>query len=413
MAPFRPPIGMAPLRLLFASCHSYVDPSSGAALATRDLLELLWARGHDCRAFAAGTLDYRDETDLQTVLAPLGVPIRHAQAALASGGAVPVVDLPLGGVRVTLMPTASSLPDRAPNPAESRAFLDLADQVCERFRPHVLLTYGGHPANLEMMRRARRRRIAVVFHLHNFGYPDRRTFADASAVLVPSEFSRRWHSERLGLDCKALPYPIRLDRVVAADPEPRYLTFVNPEPVKGLAVFARVASELDRLRPDVPILIVDGRGTTDWLAHTGLDLSGLGNLHRMANTPDPRHFYRVSRAVLMPSRWDESFGRVAAEALANGIPVLASPRGALPETLGGAGIVLPVPDRCTPTSGAVPTSEEVAPWLEAVARLWDDLDFESDHRTRAKAQARRWTVEQLMPEYEDRLQDLSNAQTPI
>jgi hypothetical protein len=32
-------------RLLFASYHCYVDPSSGAALATRDLLELLGPRG--------------------------------------------------------------------------------------------------------------------------------------------------------------------------------------------------------------------------------------------------------------------------------------------------------------------------------------------------------------------------------
>ena len=39
-----------PHRLLFASIHSYLDPSSGAALATRELLELLAARGWDCRA---------------------------------------------------------------------------------------------------------------------------------------------------------------------------------------------------------------------------------------------------------------------------------------------------------------------------------------------------------------------------
>ena len=31
-------------RLLFASIHSYLDPASGAALATRELLELMAAR---------------------------------------------------------------------------------------------------------------------------------------------------------------------------------------------------------------------------------------------------------------------------------------------------------------------------------------------------------------------------------
>ncbi len=35
-------------RLLFASIHSYLDPSSGAALCTRELLELLASHGWDC-----------------------------------------------------------------------------------------------------------------------------------------------------------------------------------------------------------------------------------------------------------------------------------------------------------------------------------------------------------------------------
>ena len=37
-------------RLLFASIHCYLDPSSGAALTTREVLESLAARGWDCRA---------------------------------------------------------------------------------------------------------------------------------------------------------------------------------------------------------------------------------------------------------------------------------------------------------------------------------------------------------------------------
>ncbi len=36
------------MRVLFASCHGYIDPSSGAAISARHLLELLVARGHDC-----------------------------------------------------------------------------------------------------------------------------------------------------------------------------------------------------------------------------------------------------------------------------------------------------------------------------------------------------------------------------
>ena len=140
-------------RLLFASCHGYLDPSSGAALATRNLLEVLAARGVDCRVFSTGVLDFEEETALESILDPMGVPYDRAGAVLGSGGSVEVIDLTWNGVRVTLLPTASSRADRAPSIEESRAFLDLADQVLDRFRPQVLLTYGGHPANLEREKR--------------------------------------------------------------------------------------------------------------------------------------------------------------------------------------------------------------------------------------------------------------------
>lgn len=261
------------LRLLFASVHSYLDPSSGAALATRDLFELLAARGHDCRALTAGVLDYERPTRPEAVLDGLGVPYERAAVRRPGGGEAEVLDLTLDGVRITWLPTASSRAEHAPTPAEAAAFLDLLDQVLGRFRPHVLLTYGGHPANLELMRRARRRQVAVVFHLHNFAYGDRRAFADAAAVLVPSAYSRRHHARLLGIDANALPYPLRPERVVAAEAEPRYVTFVNPQPTKGVAVFARIARELARRRGDIPLLVVEGRGGADGLARLDVDLS--------------------------------------------------------------------------------------------------------------------------------------------
>jgi len=387
-------------RLLFASIHSYLDPSSGAALATRELLELLAARGWDYRALACGVLDYQHETPLDDVLAALERSTSRVGTALSRGGAAEVFDLELDGVRVTLLPTAYSRAERAPSPREAGIFLDLADQVLDRFQPHLLLTYGGQPVCLELMRRARARGIAVVFHLHNFAYSDRRGFEHVSAVIFPSEYSRRFYQQRIGLGGTVIPDPIRLDHVVADDPEPKYVTFINPQPDKGITVFARIAVELGRRRPEIPFLVVEGRGTSDALAGLPVDLSGLTNLNRMANTPDPRDFYRVSRAVLMPSLWRESLGRVAIEALANSIPVLAGDRGALPETLGEAGFVFTIPERCTPAGGAMPTAREVAPWVATIERLWDDPEFEARHRALAKAEAQRWDGDRLAEQYE-------------
>jgi hypothetical protein len=89
------------------------------------------------------------------------------------------------------------------------------------------------------------------------------------------------------------------------------------------------------------------------------------------------------------------------QAMANGIPVLASDRGALPETLGDAGFVFTIPERCTPTSGLVPTAQEVAPWVAVIERLWDDPEIEAEHRRRALAEAMRWDGERLAKRFED------------
>jgi glycosyltransferase involved in cell wall biosynthesis len=387
------------MRILFASIHSYVDPSSGAAIATRALLELLAARGHDCRVLGMGVLDYEQDTPLEDVLGTVGAPFRRAGAVLSRGGTLDVFDLELHGVRVTLRPTRSSRADRAPRLEEAQPWLDLADQVLARFRPHVLLTYGGHPASRELMRRARKHGCPVVFHLHNLAYDDPAAFADAAVVLVPTEYARRHYARRLGLECTAIELPLQRHRVLPADHDPRYVTFVNPQPAKGVTVFARIAAELSRRRPEIPLLVVEGRATVDWLSRLRLDLSGVRNLNRMANTSDPREFYRVARAVLVPSLCRENAALVAREALLNGIPVLASDRGGLPETLGDAGFVFAVPERCTPASDEVPTAREVAPWIAAIERLWDDPAFEQAHRERALAEARRWDDAVLADRY--------------
>lgn len=47
----------SPMCLLFAWIHCHLDPSNGAALCTRELLEPLAALGSDCRVLTTGILD--------------------------------------------------------------------------------------------------------------------------------------------------------------------------------------------------------------------------------------------------------------------------------------------------------------------------------------------------------------------
>ncbi len=183
--------------------------------------------------------------------------------------------------------------------------------------------------------------------------------------------------------------------------EESFVTFVNPQATKGLYVFVRIAEQLAARRPDIPLLVMAGRSRTGWQQETGIDLSRLPNLTTQPSVPDPREFYAATRLLLMPSLWNESFGLVAAEAMLNGIPVLASNRGALPETIGDAGLLFDIPARYTPETRDLPTAEEVAPWVEAIIRLWDDAG-EYEHWSRAaRERARQWHPDRLAPIYRE------------
>ncbi len=62
------------------------------------------------------------------------------------------------------------------------------------------------------------------------------------------------------MDGVVIPDSISRDPVIAEDREPKYVTFINPQPESGAAVFARIALELGHRRPDNPLLVVEGRG---------------------------------------------------------------------------------------------------------------------------------------------------------
>jgi len=110
----------------------------------------------------------------------------------------------------------------------------------------------------------------------------------------------------------------------------------------------------------------------------------------------------------MPSLCRESPGRLAVEAMANGIPVLASNRGALPHTLGCAGFAFTIPIQFTPTKPELPSPRDVAPWVAAIERHWDNPDLESRHQSLALDEAQRFNLEPVLDHYEDLFQTLTS-----
>lgn len=112
-----------------------------------------------------------------------------------------------------------------------------------------------------------------------------------------------------------------------------YLTLVNLTQPKGVDLFFLLA----RSMPETKFLGVKGGYWKE--RQQNLNLKNLTIIDMTDNMRD--EVYAKSKVVLMPSVY-ETFGMVAAEAIASGIPVIASPTPGLQENLAEAGIYLPI-----------------------------------------------------------------------
>jgi len=198
-------------------------------------------------------------------------------------------------------------------------------------------------------------------------------------VFTCSRYLTGVYGDKIGLVSTPLEPPLDWSTVVAPSDSRAFVTFVNPAPHKGLFLFARLADMLGSRRPDIPVLVVQSGQSGGSLNNIpGIDFSRYPQVMAAPPVQTPREYFALTRILLVPSIWEEPFGRVAAEAMVNGIPPVVSNRGALPDvidgdaTSGGGGLVRSVPEWMTPAGTRIPSEQEVEPWFGAVCSLWDD-----------------------------------------
>jgi glycosyltransferase involved in cell wall biosynthesis len=134
------------------------------------------------------------------------------------------------------------------------------------------------------------------------------------------------------------------------------VAFINPYPQKGRDIALNVA----RLNPDILFTFVEGWPLTTELRRELMQrLASLPNVTLLAAQRDMRNVYSRCKILLAPSVWEEAYGMVVTEAQISGIPVIASNRGGLPETVGPGGLTLD-PDG------------PIEDWSDAIRRLWHD-----------------------------------------
>jgi hypothetical protein len=245
--------------------------------------------------------------------------------------------------------------------ARSRTVLATAD---------VLLSHLG--GTKEALRAAAERALPVVYVLHN--EEQIRHWRLRPSDLTGVVLNTRWleaatlhrHPEWVAVPSVVVHPPVPVDEYQVDGPafDRRHVTLVNPCPAKGGELFYRLAED----RPSWPFLAVEGA--------YGQQLRPRPPKHQnvtwQRQTPGMRAVYASTRVLLVPSIY-ESYGRVAAEAMAAGVPVIAHPTPGLCECLGDVGLFA---DRDRP-----------ADWLALLDRLTTDRGFYDDVAARGRAAA--------------------------
>lgn len=179
--------------------------------------------------------------------------------------------------------------------------------------------------------------IPVVLYVHDLESTlplFRNARGQLAAVVTNSHFMAKRIGAIWNIPCEVV-YPVPDLQPIIEEGDPgRFVTFFNPSPHKGLGVAHTLVM---RRFPNRPFLFVEG--FIDPEQH-GIFLSRSGNLVHARRSPDVATIYSMSRLVIIPSQWEEPFGRVALEAMLSDVPVIASRTGGLPESVGDGGILI-------------------------------------------------------------------------
>jgi glycosyltransferase involved in cell wall biosynthesis len=176
----------------------------------------------------------------------------------------------------------------------------------------------------------------------------------ADAVVTPSQYSAGRITRELGVAPEVVhvcPPGAPAWRTLGRAPNipaGGYILFLGTlEPRKNLGVLLDAYTHvLSRVRPS-PRLVLAGRPTSDAVAW--LDRAArpplAGNVEHRGYVPEAERemLFAGARVLVMPSL-DEGFGLPVLEAMAAGVPVVASNRGSLPEVVGDAGPVVDARD---------------------------------------------------------------------
>jgi LmbE family N-acetylglucosaminyl deacetylase/glycosyltransferase involved in cell wall biosynthesis len=351
---------------------SFEHFTNGATIHFRELFRRLMALGVRCAIVTAVCAN-------GARLVRAGLPAHERHWILLQG--IPVLELPIDG-------SIEDVPDAYVGAIESAVSLLAPDLILVNTPPDRL-----EEAEVRLFEWLARRRERVLCFVPDAAFPagheapgrfERFRGALARLALVaPSRFIAGQIQMRLGLSADCFPNLFDVRRIVAASragESERLITFVNPHPMKGLAVVAALAEA----RPDLGFQFVE---TWPYPPHFA---PRTPNVELVPFNPDMRYVWSRASVLLVPSLCFEAFGRVVVEAQLNGIPVVHHDIGGLGEAAGGAAIAVRAPPFRGPAAFPEVGPQDLADTVDRWSAAIDGVLAEERDRDAIRAAACRY-----------------------
>lgn len=273
------------------------------------------------------------------------------------------------------------------------------EEFVRKKRPDIVLVQAGYPFSLA--RKFEKLEIPVIVYLRDLVFPEgdgppptgKYTF-----YVANSKFTAKRFANQFGIQVEKIIPPSITPENYRVEKTRQYALMVNPISIKGLDLVIELANRLQ----NIPFLLQES-WDIDEQSRKKLDqaMKKNKNITLRERSNDMRSCYSKARVLLVPSQWEEAWGRVVSEAQVSGIPVIASSVGGLPESVG--------------TGGLLVSPSDIDEWELNLSKLWNDHEFENTLSNLALKHAARDEIQHrfLLKESKNLIEKLLNLKNQL
>lgn len=160
--------------------------------------------------------------------------------------------------------------------------------------------------------------------------PTKKILRSSSVIVANSEYVKKRYENYYNITADTIYPPVYLEEY-EVDSSGEKILHVNPIQEKGIRKTLDMAEKMEEE------FLILGKTKKERIRE---ELETLTNVEHIKYVEDMKDVYSKTKVAIMPSEWEEPYGRIPVEAGASGIPCVASDKGGLPESVGNKDAVV-------------------------------------------------------------------------